>query len=313
MRPGSLRATVERQVRSRFRSRAYWIGAAAPTLLISVLLYQTARATNSAATTMFLAIVSALWIGGSACVREIVDERKLVQREPHLSLLAYGISKIVHAALLAAGQSAIVAAFLVATDVVGLGVIPLWTIVFLTALSGSMLALLLSALCDEAATALAWFPLLLVPQVVFGGFLFPYGPTRPFALDRSSGEIVVMPDALVRQPVTQGLLRAAGALSVSRWSLETYAATVYQRDLGDEANLGKAIQVAFFVPLTFVDEPVSDTLLQFVAGRTNPAAASDPAVIDANAGIYYLLLVVFATAKAGLLIMVLPLRDPRRT
>src|SRR5262249_10793548 len=152
--------------------------------------------TRSPATVLFLSILSALWIGGSSCVREIVDERRLVQREPHLSLLAYGLSKIIYAVVLGAAQSAVVTAFLRSTDVVGLPFLNLWLILFLTTISGSMLAMLLSSLCNEASTALAWFPLLLVPQVVFGGFLFPYADTMPFSFAASSKTVTVMPKPL---------------------------------------------------------------------------------------------------------------------
>ncbi len=197
--------------------------------------------------TMFLAILSALWIGGSACVREVVDERRLVQREPHLSLLAYGLAKIAHASMVALGQSLILTLFVRSSGVVSLPLPALWTILLLTTVSGSMLALVLSALCDEAATALAWFPLVLVPQVVFGGFLFPYGPTRPFALEAKTGQVTVMPAPLIREPVTQLSLRAAGAVCVSRWALEAYAAKVFERDLADQDALEEAVRVAFFV------------------------------------------------------------------
>src|SRR5262245_20867844 len=128
MKAGTLGATIERQIWSRFRSTTYWIGATIPVLVISLLLYKTAVATDNPATTMFLSIVSALWIGGSSCVREIVDERRLVQREPHLSLLAYGIAKILHAALMAALQSLIVTIFVSFSGVVPLSWITLWLI-----------------------------------------------------------------------------------------------------------------------------------------------------------------------------------------
>jgi len=311
MMTNSLAATIDRQLRSRFRSPAYWIAATVPVLLISLLLWQTARATDSPATAMFLAILSALWIGGSSCIREIVDERKLVQRDPHLSLLAYAVAKIIHASLLAAGQSAILTTFLLFTDVVGLPVVPLWTILFLTTLAGSMLAMILSALCNEAATALAWFPLLLVPQVVFGGFLFPYGVTQPFSLDSGTSEVTVMPEPLIRKEVTNPLLRAAGALCVSRWALESYAAEVFEQDLAGDDNLQEAVQVAFFMPLTLVDLPASERLLEYLSERGR-GRADTPPELDAGSGRYLGVLALFVAAQAALVAIILPIRDPRR-
>ena len=75
---------------------------------------------------------------------------------------------------MAAFQSAVLTVAVALSGCVSLPPPYVWIILFLTTVSGAFMALMLSALCDEAATALAWFPLLLVPQVVFGGFLFPY-------------------------------------------------------------------------------------------------------------------------------------------
>jgi hypothetical protein len=311
VRAATARATIERQIWSRFRSTSYWIGAVAPVFLISLLLFQAGRATSNPAMTMFLAVLSALWIGGSGCVREIVDERRLIQRDPHVSLIAYALAKMLHASLMAAGQSVIISVFVLVSGVVFLPLYTLWTILFLTTLAGCLMALVLSALCDEAATALAWFPLMLVPQVVFGGFLFPYGETRPFAVDRSTGQVIEMPAPLVRNPVRQGVLRVAGALAVSRWALEGYAAQVYGQDLSDPDALREAVQVNFFVPITLTDVPVGDRLIEHFAalgrGRSEP-----PPSLDARGGRYVLVLMLIVILEAALLVVILPVRDPRR-
>jgi hypothetical protein len=312
VRQGSFSVTIERQIWSRLRSAGYWVGATAPVIVIGLLLFGTAKATSSPATVMFIAILAALWIGGAACVREIVDERKLVQREPHLSLLAYAVAKIVHAVLIAAGQSLIMTLWVLASGIVGLPLLSLWLILCLTTVSGSMLALLLSALCDEAATALAWFPLLLVPQVIFGGFLFSYGPTRPFALAPDTGRIVLMPAELTRSPVQHWTLKIAGALCVSRWALEAYAADVFEQNLADRDHLQEAIQVSFFVPLTLVDASVGDVLITYVTAATGGHAAAPPR-IGASGGRYLTVLMLFVVVQAALFVMVLPIRDPRRT
>lgn len=308
----SLAATIDRQSRSRFRSPAYLVSAVVPVLLIGALLFQTARATDSPATAMFLAILSALWIGGSSCVRDIVDERRLVQREPHLNLLAYGVAKIVHALVLGAAQSAIVVAFLRATGVVRLPFANLWLILFLTTVAGSLLAMLLSAICDEASTALAWFPLLLVPQVVFGGFLFPYGETTPFAVDSRANVVTVMPGPLIRQKVSNRELRIAGSVCVSRWALEAYAAEVFEQELADRGRLREAVQVSFFMPLTLSDRPVAPRLFEYVSQGGAGGTARAPE-FDAGATRYRLVLAAFVFGEAALLLLLLPLRDPRRT
>ena len=132
MRVATASATIERQIWSRFRAPSYWIGALVPVALISLLLYQAGRATGNPGMTMFLAVLSALWIGGSGCVREIVDERRLIQRDPHVSLFAYASAKILHAALMAAGQSLIITMFVRFSGVVFLPLFTLWAILFLS-------------------------------------------------------------------------------------------------------------------------------------------------------------------------------------
>lgn len=306
MKVASAQATIERQLWSRFRSPSYWVGAVVPLVLIGVLLTMAGDATKNPPMTMFLAVISALWIGGSSSVREIVDERRLVQRDPHLSLLAYAIAKILHAGVMALGQSLVLTLAVMFTGVVHLSAPILWIILFLTTLSGSLMALVLSALCDEAATALAWFPLLLVPQVVFGGFLFPYGHTTPFKVGYQT--VTVMPDELLRQPVRSWPIQAAGALSVSRWALEGYAAHVYGRDLSDNDAFTEAAQVNFFLPATLSNEDVSDRLLGYARGLY----ASAPQ-LHTWGPLYLIILMFFAALQAGMLVLIMPLRDPRRT
>ncbi len=307
----SLGAVLDRQWRSRFRSVGYVVATVVPALLISFLLFETAGATKSPAMVVFLSILSALWIGGSSCVREIVDERRLVQREPHLSLLAYGLAKILHAVVLGAGQSVILTLFLHYTDVVFLPFLQLWTILFLTTVSGALLAMLLSTLCDEAATALAWFPLLLVPQVVFGGFLFPYSDTAPFVADAKTHAVTVMPRPLIRSKVDSPLLKSMGALVVSRWALEAYAAEVFSQDLSKSDHLTEAIQVSFFMPLTLTDHQISGVLLDYVNAGGSSGSAKAPS-FDASVSQYRALLTAFPVAEGVLLLVLLPLRDPRR-
>jgi hypothetical protein len=304
-----LGATVDRQIRSRFRSPAFWIGAVAPVVIIAVLVNQAGDAAKSPAMTMFLAIVSALWIGGSGCVREIVDERRLVQRDPHLSLLAYAAAKLLFASGMALFQSLVLTIAVAATSVVVLPAPYLWVILCLTTLCGAYMALTLSALCDEASTALAWFPLMLVPQVVFGGFLFPYAETRPFALD-DYGQVVVTHEKLLREPARNPLLQVAGALTVSRWALEAYAAQVYEQRLSNDDAMEEAVSVNAFVPVT-LGENVGGRLLGYHLARSRREAVGTPR-LDAGGIFYLVVLTMFAGAQALALVVVLPARDPRR-
>lgn len=306
----SLLTAIQRQLRSRVRSFAYWRSAIPPVLLIGVLLQITGTASRDPGTMMFLAILSALWIGGSSCIREVVDERSLIERDPHLPLLGYGAAKLLLASAMGAIDSAILTAFVASSGVTSLPLTALWAILVLTTISGSTLALILSALCDAPATALAWFPLLLVPQVVFGGFLFPYGQTRPFALDPTTG-VVDMPSALVRPPVDGRVVNSAGMFCVSRWALEAYAAKAIEENLTDPEHLQEAIRVSFYVPLTLVDVAVTQRLREAAAARSGSGETAAGRV-DARSPRYLQVLAAFALVHAVVFIVVLVVRDPRR-
>jgi hypothetical protein len=310
MKISSVAATIERQARTRFRSPAFWVGATVPVVLIGALVAAAGYATDRPAVTMFLAVLSGLWIGGSGCVREIVDERRLVQRDPHVSLLAYAGAKLLFAAAMAGFQSLVLTIAVTLSGCVSLPPPYVGIILFLTTVSGAYMALILSALCDEAATALAWFPLLLVPQVVFGGFLFPYSRTQPFAINAANGQVEVMPASLAPRPVEAWPLQIAGAFVISRWALEAYAAHVYERDLSNPDALDEAVQVNAVVPVLFGDD-IAYPLWQHVRAQSQRQPSTPPQL--RGGGIYYLfVLLLFAGLEAAALVVVLPIRDPRR-
>jgi hypothetical protein len=119
--------------------------------------------------------------------------------------------------------------------------------------------------------------------------------------------VTVMPDRLIREPVDSWLIQAAGALSVSRWSLEGYAANVYARDLSDGKAFREAAQANFFLPATLSGEDVSYRLLAYAHGQTGPPT------LHPWGPLYLVILVFFAAVQAGALVLIMPLRDPRRT
>ena len=303
MRVSSAQATIERQIWSRFRSPSYWIGAVVPLVLIGLLLHQAGSATSDPPTTMFLAVISALWVGGSGCVREIVDERRLVQRDPHLSLLAYALAKILHAGLMAFGQSLILTIAVLLTGIVHLAPPMLWILLFLTTLSGALMALVLSALCDEAATALAWFPLLLVPQVVFGGFLFPYGQTIPFPprVSDRDGDAGSAGAAAGEEPPHPGRRRVHGVAVGTRGLCRAgLCAGSLERRIAFE----EAAKVNTFLPATLSSEDVSDRLLAYARGLTMAPS------LRTWAPAYLLILMFFAGVEAGALVLIADPRSP---
>ncbi|WP_411869603.1 ATP-binding cassette domain-containing protein [Vulcanococcus limneticus] len=130
---------------------------------------------------LFVVVCSTIWVGLSTSLQTIVKERSIFIRERAFNLLpeAYLFSKT----LVMLGQ-ALAQAFLVAASVVFLFDAPqsvdnwflsLWLIFFATLFSIGSQALLVSSLVQNSQQASSIAPLLLIPQLVFGGVLFILG------------------------------------------------------------------------------------------------------------------------------------------
>jgi len=126
--------------------------------------------------TMFMLVLSALWFGASAAVRELIAERAIWRRESRvgLMLLPYMASKVSVLGLLVSLQC------LVLTAVVwgGLGMWELEysfpvlaSVTVSTGLVGMAMGLLVSAIFSSSEAAVGTLPLLLIPQITFGGLL----------------------------------------------------------------------------------------------------------------------------------------------
>ncbi|RPI27420.1 MAG: ABC transporter permease, partial [Chloroflexota bacterium] len=132
-------------------------------------------------TTLFLLILYGIMVGGLAQMREIVKERDIYKRERlvNLKILPYILSKVWVAGLLALYQTAIyVGIHYLAFDMPGglteMGLI--YITLALATMAGMMLGLFASALSPNANTAPLLLILLVLPQIVLGGSLFPIPP-----------------------------------------------------------------------------------------------------------------------------------------
>lgn len=131
---------------------------------------------NADKATMFMLVLSALWFGASASVRELISERSIWRREARvgLMLLPYMASKVTVLGLLVSLQC------LVLTAVVW-GGLQMWALEYSfpllaavavsTGLVGMAMGLLVSALFGSSEAAVGTLPLLLIPQITFGGLL----------------------------------------------------------------------------------------------------------------------------------------------
>lgn len=127
---------------------------------------------------LFVIVCSAIWVGLSTSLQAIVKERPIFVRERAFNLLpeAYLLSKSVVMIVQAIVQSLLVAATVIFLFDAPAGIdnwfLSLWLIFCATLVAIGSQALLVSSLVKNAQQASSIAPLLLIPQLVFGGVLF---------------------------------------------------------------------------------------------------------------------------------------------
>ncbi len=131
---------------------------------------------------LFIMSFTAVLFGCVNSVREIVKERLVYQRERtvHLYIAPYLFSKITVLGTLCLIQDAVMLLMInaVAPFTQGGIMLPLLLEIYitlvLTSLSGLMLGLAVSAVVPTTDRATSFVPLLLIPQVIFSGTVFPF-------------------------------------------------------------------------------------------------------------------------------------------
>lgn len=129
---------------------------------------------------LFILTTASLWLGVLNSIREIVKERPIFERERmvNLSVGAYLFSKVfvlsVFACIQAFSLTAIIGfhLFVSLPDPYTKAALTFGTL-SLTIIASSALGLLVSAFVRSPAWAVSLAPLILVPQLMFGGVLFP--------------------------------------------------------------------------------------------------------------------------------------------
>jgi ABC-type multidrug transport system ATPase subunit len=125
----------------------------------------------------FVLVASAIWLGVTGSCREIVGEAAAIRRELRTCLTTgpYVCSKIAVQSLIRAVQGAFLAVTL-GQWVLALpwrAVLLLWLALWLVGLASALMGLWLSAASPDSRFALTLIPLVIIPQLLFGGFLRP--------------------------------------------------------------------------------------------------------------------------------------------
>src|SRR4029078_4700048 len=125
---------------------------------------------------IFIALLVALFLALMNSVDDIIRDRVLLNRERNLDvrLPYYIFAKFSTLALFSAVQCALfVAVGNAILEIRGM-FIPYFIFLFVTAASGTSLGLLISSVVGDSKTAANFGPLVLIPQLIFGGALIKY-------------------------------------------------------------------------------------------------------------------------------------------
>ncbi len=132
---------------------------------------------------LFIITFTAVLFGSVNAAREIVKEIAIYKRERavNLGILPYVFSKLGVLSLLCLVQSAILVGIVHVFDPFdqGKGIffpvfLEIYITVALTALASLMMGLAISALAPSTDRAMSFIPIILIPQVIFSGTVFPF-------------------------------------------------------------------------------------------------------------------------------------------
>ena len=135
---------------------------------------------GEASSVLFIMTFAAIMFGCVNAIREIVKEAPIYRRERavNLGILPYMFSKIVVLGVLCLLQSLVLIVCVSVFDPFRHSIflppfLEVYITLTLTSLSGLMLGLMVSALAPNSDRASGLVPLLLIPQVIFSGAVFP--------------------------------------------------------------------------------------------------------------------------------------------
>ncbi len=153
---------------------------------------------------LLMSIIVALFMGLTVSAEEIIRDRKILRRESFLNLSwnSYLTSKLFILFTLSAMQtlSFVVLGNLI-LEIEWSMLLPFWFVLFTTSCFANVLGLNISSAFNSAVTVYVMIPLLLIPQMILSGLLFPF-------------------DKLNEIISTKGKVPIIADLMASRWAYE---------------------------------------------------------------------------------------------
>jgi ABC transport system ATP-binding/permease protein len=254
------------------------------------------------AKTIFISAIIAIWFGANNAVREVVAESAIYTRERlvNLKIPSYVFSKFAVLSGIGLAQVLLFVGILVWRGRLSGGdFLQLTFILYLTLLAGVSTGLFFSALVNSTEKAMSVLPLVLIPQLLLGGFIMPLGDyyinartARPATAteferyestkDEKPGPAHVPPDPVQKWDGLGGV-RYAADLIVARWSIEALSHAVSVRDEKAREKLPTQMSVVEYRHV-FDGEDVD-----VVAAAYRRRVRADAAALAAFSGVFLLL------------------------
>jgi ABC-type multidrug transport system ATPase subunit/uncharacterized tellurite resistance protein B-like protein len=182
----SLSAFISRSFRMKIRNKTNnlitFIEAPLLGLLISFILRHTTSGAysyhenNNIFIYIFVSVIAFIFLGMSNSIEEILSERKIILREQlmNLKMSSYLLSKIITLSLFGFIQAFLY--HVIASRVLGIRGVGFCSVMyfFLATLIGNSLGLLSSAFIKENRAIINLLPLILIPQIIFGGAVIEF-------------------------------------------------------------------------------------------------------------------------------------------
>jgi ABC-type multidrug transport system permease subunit len=168
----------------------------------------------------FVLVTAAVWFGIMSACREIVNEQHVLFRELRccFGILPYLAAKFIVLALIVAAQTGLLV-LLIGPAMLDLPIpadLKLWGVLWLTALGAVSLGLLLSSASPSSRVALTLVPLLMLPQILFGGLLRP----GPSTLEEMPPPRIASSPSSHPQDRLDAIAVALRSLAIQRWGFE---------------------------------------------------------------------------------------------
>ena len=246
--------------------------------------------TSSHPTTLFMAAFIAVWFGANNTIREIVADTPVYQRERAVNLK---IPSSVLAKFAVFSGVSLLQCLLFIGLLMTCGRLQwsdggwVWLILYLTTLGGTAMGLFFSALARSTEKALTILPLLLVPQMLLGGYLKPIDDVYvnlarggiPATVAEYQASLAALttalpsatapapPPEMITKQEGMGLVRPFANVMLTRWSLDALAHAVSLTDQSARDKLAAVITLTAYeqVQQHKTEEEIATALRQRIA------------------------------------------------